>query len=80
MIQNESLYKEKNSKTTTDVRNNIVIRNLRYDEREKDNSEVTKNLVQSMFRDGLSLLDIDIQSVSRKGGNDGSGCCRTKRL
>jgi len=66
----ESLSKEKNSKTTTDVRNNIVIRNLRYDEREKDNSEVTKNLVQSMFRHGLSLPDIDIQSVSRKGGND----------
>jgi hypothetical protein len=37
----ESLSKEKNSKTTTDVRNNIMIRNLRYDELEKDNSEVT---------------------------------------
>ena len=64
-----NLSKEKNSKATTNVRNNIVIRNSRYDER-ADNNEVTTNLVQSMFRYGLSLPDIDIQSVHRNGGND----------
>jgi hypothetical protein len=64
-----NLSKEKNSKATTNVRNNIVIRNLRYDER-ADNNEVTNNLVLSMLKDGLSLPDIDIQSVHRNGGND----------
>jgi hypothetical protein len=51
-----NLSKEKNSKATTNVRNNIVIRNSRYDER-ADNNEVTTNLVQSMFR-GVSLCPI----------------------
>ena len=64
-----NLSKEKNSKATTNVRNNIVIRNSRYDER-ADNNEVTTNLVQSMFRYGLSLPDIDMQSVHRNGDND----------
>jgi hypothetical protein len=64
-----NLSKEKNSKATTNVRNNIVIRNLRYDER-ADNNEVTNNLVLSMFKDGLSLPDIDMQSVHRNGDND----------
>jgi cell division protein FtsX len=43
-----NLSKEKNSKATTNVRNNIVIRNSRYDER-ADNNEVTTNIVQLNF-------------------------------
>ena len=52
-----NLSKEKNSKATTNVRNNIVIRNLRYDELEKDNSEVTK-ILYSLCSGTVSLCPI----------------------
>lgn len=55
-----------------DIRNNIVIRNLPYDEREKDNKEITKNVVQALFKDGLALTNVDIKSVARKQGNERS--------
>ncbi|CAC5404796.1 unnamed protein product [Mytilus coruscus] len=64
------LSREKTSHFKTDIRNNIIIRNLRYDEREKYNAEITKNLVQTLFRDGLALLDINIKSVCKKNGTD----------
>jgi hypothetical protein len=53
----ESLSKEENSKTTTDVRNNIMIRALRYDEQEKDNSEVTE-ILYSLCSGTVSLCPI----------------------
>jgi hypothetical protein len=53
----ESLSKEENSKTTTDVRNNIMIRALRYDEHEKDNSEVTE-ILYSLCSGTVSLCPI----------------------
>ena len=52
-----NLSKEKNSKATTDVRNNIVIRALRYDELEKHNSEVTK-ILYSLCSGTVSLCPI----------------------
>ena len=52
-----NISREKNSKATTDVRNNIVIRNLRYDELEKDNSEVTK-ILYSLCSGTVSLCPI----------------------
>ncbi|CAC5363218.1 unnamed protein product [Mytilus coruscus] len=64
----EKLSKEKTSHFKTDIRNNIIIRNLRYDEREKDNAEITKNLIQALFRDGFALSDMNIKSVFRKNG------------
>jgi hypothetical protein len=53
----ESLSKEENSKTTTDDRNNIMIRALRYDEQEKDNSEVTE-ILYSLCSGTVSLCPI----------------------
>lgn len=52
-----NLSKGKNSKATTDVRNNIVIRALRYDELEKDNSEVT-TILYSLCSGTVSLCPI----------------------
>ncbi|CAG2219308.1 unnamed protein product [Mytilus edulis] len=39
----ENLILEKKDENSIDIRNNVIIKNLAYDEREKDNAEVTMN-------------------------------------
>ena len=70
----KNIREEHANKPNRDIRNNIIIRNLRYDERERDNAEITKNLVQAMFKDGLALSNIDIRNTVRKNSNQRSPC------
>ncbi|VDI45625.1 Hypothetical predicted protein [Mytilus galloprovincialis] len=59
--------KETNTvKTESNNRNKFVIRNLIYDQTEKDNNVVTINKVQGLLKDGLELQDITLKSVHRK--------------
>lgn len=72
-MQNKIDELEKTVKTKTigeksESRNKIVIKNLNFDEREKENEEITKNKVQTLLKDGLTLSDITLKSVCRKEG------------
>ncbi|VDI82492.1 Hypothetical predicted protein [Mytilus galloprovincialis] len=63
----EKTMKETNTvKTESNNRNKFVIRNLIYDQTEKDNNVVTINKVQGLLKDGLELQDITLKSVHRK--------------
>ncbi|CAC5395184.1 unnamed protein product [Mytilus coruscus] len=66
----ENLILEKKDENSIDIRNNVIIKNLAYDEKEKDSAEVTMNKVQTLFRDGLSIPNVKIQKVTRKNGNE----------
>lgn len=70
-MQNKIDELEKTVKTKTigeksESRNKIVIKNLNFDEREKENEDITKNKVQTLLKDGLTLSDITLKSVCRK--------------
>ncbi|VDI73300.1 Hypothetical predicted protein [Mytilus galloprovincialis] len=72
-MQNKIDELEKTVKTKTigeksESRNKIVIKNLNFDEREKENEEITKNKVQTLLKDGLTLSDITLKSVCIKEG------------
>ncbi|CAC5417717.1 unnamed protein product [Mytilus coruscus] len=62
--------KRKKDENSIGIRNNVIIKNLAYDEREKENAEVTLNKVQTLFRDGLSIPNVKIKKVTRKNGNE----------
>ncbi|CAC5390642.1 unnamed protein product [Mytilus coruscus] len=59
----ENLILEKKDENSIVIRNNVIIKNLAFEEREKENSEVTLNKVQTFFRDGLSIPNIKIKKV-----------------
>lgn len=61
---------KKDEDSPADIRNNVIIKNLEYDEREKNDSNVTLHKVQELFRDGLTIPNIKIRKVSRKNGNE----------
>lgn len=44
----------------------VVVRNLKYDEREERDPNMTVNLVKSLVRDGLKLADVKITHAERK--------------
>ena len=52
--------------STDNLRNTFIIKNLEYNEREKNESVLTKNKVQGLLRDGLGLANVQIKSASRK--------------
>lgn len=54
---------ERNEST---CKNKLVIKNLKYDESEKDNNQVTINKIHELFKDGLALANIQVESVTRK--------------
>ena len=58
--------KENVNKGEKSLKNNIVIKNIQEDVREKNDTNVTLNKVNALMRDGLVLNDIEIRSVSRK--------------
>ena len=66
----ENLILEKKDENSIDIRYNVIIKNLAYDEREKDSAKVAMNKVQTLFRDGLSIPNVKIQKVTRKNGNE----------
>ena len=66
----DDLVKSKVDESTNPKTCNIVIRNLEYDAREKDENQVTLNKVQCLFKDGMTIPDVKIKSVARKGGNE----------
>jgi hypothetical protein len=56
-----------NYRNSTDkVRNIFIIKNLEYNEREKNEPDLTKNKVQGLLRDGLGLANVQIKNASRK--------------
>ncbi|CAC5399360.1 unnamed protein product [Mytilus coruscus] len=54
---------ERNEST---CKNKLVIKNLKYDESEKDSNQVTINKIHELFKDGLALANIQVESVTRK--------------
>jgi hypothetical protein len=52
--------------TQNHVHNKVIIKNLEYNEREKNESDLTKNKVQGLLRDGLGLANVQIKNASRK--------------
>lgn len=65
----ESIEKQvaDNHRNSTDnLRNKFLIKNLEYNEREKNKSDLTKSKVQGLLRDGLGLANVQIKSASRK--------------
>ena len=52
-------------------RHSVVIRNLKYDQTESTDSNITKNKVNRLIRDGLKLTDIEILTSERKQTRDG---------
>ena len=65
----ESIEKQvvDNHRNSTDnLHNKFIIKNLEYNEREKNESDLTKNKVQGLLRDGLGLANVQIKSASRK--------------
>ena len=61
---------KKDEDSPADIRNNVIIKNLEYDEREKHDSNVTLHKVQALFKDGLAIPNIKIRKVSHKNGNE----------
>lgn len=67
----DNLTKNANDKNTSNAKEaNIVIRNLHYDVREKDENQVTGHKVQALFKDGIEIPDVKIKSVCRKQGRE----------
>ena len=60
-----------NSVETDKSRHSVVIRNLKYDQTESTDSNITKNKVNRLIRDGLKLTDIEILTSERKQTRDG---------
>jgi 16S rRNA C1402 N4-methylase RsmH len=56
---------DNNRNSTDNLRNTFIIKNLEYNEREKNESVLTKNKVQGLLRDGLGLANVQIKSASR---------------
>ena len=59
---------KKDEDSPADIRNNVIIKNLEYDEREKHDSNVTLHNVQALFKDGVAIPNINIRKASRKNG------------
>ena len=55
------------SHSHSDLSRNIIIRNL-----PETSSERIENMVNALFRDGLKLNDITVESAERKGSQEGS--------
>ncbi|VDI22230.1 Hypothetical predicted protein [Mytilus galloprovincialis] len=67
----DDLAKNKDNGTINSTRAaNIVIKNLEYDAREKDDIQITVHKVQALFRDGMTIPDVKIKSTSRKHGRE----------
>lgn len=67
----DDLAKNKDNGTINSSRAaNIVIKNLEYDAREKDDNQITVHKVQALFRDGMAIPDVKIKSASRKQGRE----------
>ena len=49
----------------------LVIRNLKYDQNESTDNNITKNKVNCLIRDGLKLTDVEISTAERKQTRDG---------
>ena len=50
---------------------NIVIRNLKIDQRESSDKQITVNKVNTLFRDGLKLTSVKVTAAERKQTRDG---------
>lgn len=61
---------KKDEDSPADIHNNVIIKNLEYDEREKNDSNIALHKVQAFFKDGLAIPNIKIRKVSHKNGNE----------
>lgn len=63
----EKSLSDVNSTKENDTRKNrFIIKNLDFDENEKNNDIITTNKVQAMLKDGLALSNVVLKSVTRK--------------
>ena len=80
----ESIEKQvaDNHRNSTDnLCNKFIIKNLEYNEREKNKSDLTKSKVQGLLRDGLGLANVQIKSASRKESRGKYPCgCRNRDI
>jgi hypothetical protein len=66
VLQMLCVHVDNHRNSTDNLHNKFIIKNLEYNEREKNESDLTKNKVQELLRDGLGLANVQIKSASRK--------------
>jgi hypothetical protein len=66
VLQMLCVHVDNHRNSTDNLCNKFIIKNLEYNEREKNESDLTKNKVQGLLRDGLGLANVQIKSASRK--------------